>query len=102
VSQVTLPSEQPWAHHVYHLYVVRAERRDALQAHLRTLGIGTQIHYPQPVHRQTAYLDLGCAEGSFPETEAACGEILSLPLYPELTPDDVRYVARSIRSFYGV
>jgi dTDP-4-amino-4,6-dideoxygalactose transaminase len=101
VPDVVVPAEQPWARHVYHLYVIRASRRDALQAHLRAHGIGTQIHYPEPVHRQPAYLDLGYGEGSLPETEAACRAILSLPLYPELPLEDVRCVARAIRAFYG-
>jgi dTDP-4-amino-4,6-dideoxygalactose transaminase len=100
LSQVALPVEAPRGHHVYHLYVVRAERRDALQAHLRARGIGTQIHYPEPVHRQEAYLDMGYGAGSLPITERLCGEILSLPIYAELSEDDVRRVAGAVRDFY--
>ncbi|MGH2371783.1 MAG: DegT/DnrJ/EryC1/StrS family aminotransferase, partial [Chloroflexota bacterium] len=101
VPPVILPAEQPWGHHVYHLYVIRAERRDALQAHLRAREIGVQIHYPEPVHRQPAYLDLGYTAGALPETERAGGEILSLPMYPELPTEDAQRVAGAIREFYG-
>jgi dTDP-4-amino-4,6-dideoxygalactose transaminase len=99
---LTLPVERAWGHHVYHLFVVRASggRRDDLQAYLRRREIGTQIHYPLPVHRQPAYLDLGYGEGSLPETERAAREILSLPLYPELPEDDARRVAEAVRAFY--
>jgi dTDP-4-amino-4,6-dideoxygalactose transaminase len=102
IPGLTVPDEQPWGRHVYHLYVIRAPRRDALHAHLRARGVGAQIHYPEPVHRQQAYADLGYGAGSLPETERACTEILSLPLYPELAEEDVRYVAQAVRSFYGV
>jgi dTDP-4-amino-4,6-dideoxygalactose transaminase len=98
---LTLPTETAWGHHVYHLFVVRVGggRRDDLQAFLRRREIGTQIHYPVPVHRQPAYLDLGYGEGSLPETERAAREILSLPLYPELPEGDVWRVAEAIREF---
>ena len=106
IPGLTLPSEAEWAHHVYHLYVVRvdagAERRDALQAHLRAREIGTQVHYPEAVHQQAAYADMGYAAGSLPETERACGEIVSLPFYPELRESDARRVAEEIRRFFGV
>ncbi|HEU5317262.1 MAG TPA: DegT/DnrJ/EryC1/StrS family aminotransferase [Chloroflexota bacterium] len=105
VSGLALPEEREWAHHVYHLYVVRvadgAARRDALQAFLRERQIGAQIHYPEPVHLQAAYEDMGYPVGSLPETERACGEILSLPFYPELPHDDARRVAQEIRRFFG-
>ena len=97
---VTRPVEAPWGHHVYHLYVIRAEGRDALQRHLRAQQIGAQIHYPEPVHLQQAYADMGYAKGSLPQTERACQEILTLPMYPELPPEDVVRVARAIRAFY--
>jgi dTDP-4-amino-4,6-dideoxygalactose transaminase len=101
VPQVVLPEEQPWGHHVYHLYVIRAQDRDRLQAHLREQHIGAQIHYPEPVHLQAAYEDMGHAKGSLPETERACKEILSLPFYPELDPSAAHRVAAAIRAFYG-
>ena len=83
--------------HTYHLYVVRVPQRDRVQAGLRERGIATQVHYPVPVHLQEAYRDLGYTPGSLPHTEQAAAEILSLPLYPELTDDDVRYVAAALR-----
>ncbi len=102
VPGVVLPVEEEWGHHVYHLYVIRADRRDELQARLRERQIGTQVHYPEPVHRQAAYLAMGYGVGSLPETERACGEIVSLPFYPELPHADARRVAAEIRRFYGV
>jgi dTDP-4-amino-4,6-dideoxygalactose transaminase len=101
LPDLTLPGEQPWAHHVYHLYVIRTARRDALQRHLLARGIGTQVHYPVPAHRQDAYLDLGYAAGSLPQTERLVEEILSLPLYPELTDAQVEQVGTAVREFFG-
>ncbi|MFI5340386.1 MAG: DegT/DnrJ/EryC1/StrS family aminotransferase [Candidatus Methylomirabilales bacterium] len=98
-APVALPAEVPPARHSYHLYVVRSVRRDGLRKHLRDNGIGTSIHYPMPVHFQKAYRHLGYMEGDFPQAERACQEVLSLPLYPELTEEEVRYVASAIASF---
>ena len=95
------PVEIGRARHAYHLYVIRSPRRDALQQHLRAYGIGTSIHYPVPAHRQPAYHHLGYAEGQFPCAERACREALSLPLYPELTEDELRYVAAAVNMFNG-
>ncbi len=85
--------------HVYHLYVVRSERRDALQAHLKGQGIGALIHYPVPVHLQPAYRGRIPIGAGLPETERASREVLSLPMYPELTEDEVKTVIEAIRSF---
>jgi dTDP-4-amino-4,6-dideoxygalactose transaminase len=96
---VTLPAEAGGGHavhHVYHLYVVRHPRRDALQESLRRRGVGTLIHYPVPVHRQHAYAHLGYGPGSLPVTERLAGEVLSLPLYVGLEPEDVCAVARAV------
>ena len=71
------------------------------QQHLRERGIGTSIHYPVPAHRQPAYHHLGYEEGQFPCAERACREVLSLPLYPELTEDELRYVATAVNTFNG-
>ena len=96
-STIQVPTEAAWATHAYHLYVVRLPERDRVQARLRGRGIATQVHYPVPVHLQEAYQDLGYTPGSLPHTEQAAAEILSLPLYPELTDDDVQYVAAALR-----
>ena len=94
---VELPAEMPWAHHVYHVYTIRAEDRDALQAALTAEGIQTGIHYPVPVHLQPAYSDLGYGVGAFPQSEKAAREVLSLPLYPDLSSESVGYVAEAVK-----
>ena len=96
-SAIQVPTEAAGSAHAYHLYVVRVPERDRVQAGLRERGIATQVHYPVPVHLQEAYRDLGYTPGNLPHTEQAAAEILSLPLYPELTNDDVRYVAAALR-----
>ena len=85
--------------HVWHLYVVRHPRRDALAAHLKERGIGTGVHYPTAIHMQPAFRTLGIAPGTFPVAERQAREALSLPLYPELPLDDVAYVADAVRAF---
>lgn len=96
-SAVDAPIEQNGATHVYHLYVVRTSRRDDLRAFLRGKGIATGVHYPIPIHRQEAYRSLGYASGDLPETERACREVLSLPLFPELTGEAIEHVCATIR-----
>lgn len=100
IPQVQVPVEADYSRHVYHLYVIQAERRDALQEHLTRLGIGTGLHYPLPLHRQKAYSHLGYAEGSLPVTERVARKILSLPMFPELTEAQIDRVAQAIRAFY--
>jgi dTDP-4-amino-4,6-dideoxygalactose transaminase len=100
VPEIRLPVERPGAVHVYHLFVIRAQRRDELQRHLTARGIGTGLHYPVPLHLQTAYARLGVPQGAFPVTEAAARDVLSLPMYPELTADQITIVADAIRDFY--
>jgi dTDP-3-amino-3,4,6-trideoxy-alpha-D-glucose transaminase len=97
-----LPREQPWARAVYHLYVVRHPRRDALQAELLARGVGTLVHYPTPLHVMPAFADLGYRAGDFPVAERACREILSLPLYPEMTDEQARAVAAAVREALAV
>lgn len=96
-ADVTLPAERDWARHVYHLYVVRSKERDRLRAHLEAAGISTMVHYPAPIHRQPAYD--GLATGPLPETEKAVGEILSLPLYPEITAAQLKLVKQAFAGF---
>jgi dTDP-4-amino-4,6-dideoxygalactose transaminase len=92
--------EAAYATHVWHLFVIRAERRDALQAHLTAQGIGTGLHYPVPLHLQNAYRHLDLGRGAFPVTERAAEQILSLPMFPTLTQEQVGHVADLIRAFY--
>ena len=98
---VTTPYESPDVYHVYHQYTVRAPQRDALAAYLKQHGIGTMIYYPVPLHLQGLYASLGYGEGSLPESEKASREVLSLPMYPELTEAQQQEVAQAIREFYG-
>jgi dTDP-4-amino-4,6-dideoxygalactose transaminase len=98
-ASVTVPQEMSYGRHVYHLYVVRSAQRDALQAFLKERGIGTLVHYPVPIHLQPAYRGRLGDVGSFPETEHAAREILSLPMFPELSEAEVRQVAGAVREF---
>jgi dTDP-4-amino-4,6-dideoxygalactose transaminase len=95
---VGLPGIRGDVEHVWHLYVVQHERRDELAARLAEDGIATGIHYPVPIHLQPAYAELGLGRGSFPVAEAAAARILSLPMFPELTPDARGRVADAVRA----
>jgi dTDP-4-amino-4,6-dideoxygalactose transaminase len=97
-SGVERPTEMPWARHVYHVYTLRTADREALQASLQAEGIQTGIHYSVPVHLQPAYADLGYARGSFPQSERAAAEVLSLPLYPEMTDAQLEAVSRVVQA----
>ncbi len=92
-ADLQTPSEMPYARHVYHLYVVQHEDRAALQQHLSDAGIQTGIHYPVPIHLQPAYASLGYKAGDFPEAEQQSGRVLSLPMFPELTDEQIVRVA---------
>ena len=98
-SAVVIPTVGPDRTHVYHLYVVRHPRRDALAEHLKARGIGSGMHYPVPLHLQKAYAQLGHREGAFPESERAARECLSLPLFPELSDEKAALVADAVLSF---
>ncbi len=95
-SGLRLPVEPPGYMHVYHLYVIRTLRRDSLQVQLKDRGVGTAIHYPNPVHLQPFYSKGQDRHGEFPIAEQICGEILSLPMYPEMTAEQVERVASEI------
>lgn len=99
-SPVVTPNEAEYAKHVYHLYVIRTPRRDNLQTYLRERGIATGIHYPVPVHRQTAWRNANYRTEGLPITERYVGKILSLPMYPELDTEQIRYVAETIHTFF--
>lgn len=98
-ADVQLPVEPADCEHVYHLFVIRSSRRDALQAYLKSRGIGTAIHYPDPVHLQPFYAQGRDRRGQFPVSEQLCKEILSLPMFPEMTEEQVRTVAEGVKSF---
>lgn len=93
---LTLPKRSENSTHVYHLYVIRSPKRDELLKHLKEKGISTLIHYPVPVHQQPAYVGLG---GRLPQTERVAKEILSLPMYPELTKDQIYSVIDAVLEF---
>ncbi|MFC1830689.1 DegT/DnrJ/EryC1/StrS family aminotransferase [Thermodesulfobacteriota bacterium] len=97
---VILPKEADYAESVYHLFVIRTDKRDELNNYLSERGVIAGIHYPIPIHLQPAYQNLGYTKGDFPITEQYADEILSLPMFPELTPDQIDYVCRTIKDFF--
>ena len=101
VGDLVLPHVPAWAEPVWHLFVVHTSRRDALQAHLTARGIGTQIHYPTPPHLSGAYRDAGWKRGDFPIAEKLATEVLSLPIGPHHTAEQIDYVCESVRSFFA-
>jgi dTDP-4-amino-4,6-dideoxygalactose transaminase len=96
---ITIPREASWTKGVYHLYVVRVQDREALQAHLAEAGIGTGIHYPIPLHQQKAYEHLGYHVGDFPVTERIAQEIVSLPMFPQFSPSQQDEVVSKTAEF---
>lgn len=96
------PVVQPNAEHVYNQYTIRAVQRDALATFLAEQGVGTAVYYPEPLHLQPCLRYLGYGPGDFPESERACREVLSLPVYAELSKDQLAHVVGSISRFYGV
>ncbi len=97
---LTLPAQMPGGRHVYHLYVVRSERREELRQHLSDSGIGVGIHYPVPLHLQPAFRALGYAAGDFPVSERLAASILSIPMYPEVSEAQLHRVVQTIGAFY--
>jgi dTDP-4-amino-4,6-dideoxygalactose transaminase len=98
---VVLPREVKGARHVWHQYVIRAPRRDALREFLTARGVGSEVYYPVPLHMQEALQGLGYAEGDFPEAERAAREVLALPLFPELREDEQETVVAAIAEFFS-
>jgi len=96
---VILPREMPGARHIWHQYVIRTNRRDALRDFLTARKIGSEVYYPVPLHQQKALAYLGYAEGDFPEAERAAREVLALPIFPEIRPDEQERVVRAIADF---
>lgn len=101
IPEIRTPYIDPANESIYNQYTVRAERRDALQEHLKGLGIGSSIYYPLPLHLQPCFAYLGYREGQCPEAERASREVLSLPVFPELTRVQLDEVISAVRSFYG-
>jgi dTDP-4-amino-4,6-dideoxygalactose transaminase len=97
-TDARLPAERPGSRHVYHIFAVRLAQREAWRARLAEAGVQTGVHYPIPVHLQPAYADLGYERGDFPVSEALADEVLSLPIYPELTDEQVETIAGVIRA----
>jgi len=93
-----LPAERADVRHVYHVFAVRLPQRDAWRARLAELGIQTGVHYPIPIHLQPAHRDLGYERGAFPVSEAVAAEILSLPIFPELTDDQIETIGGALRA----
>jgi len=100
LRQVKPPVVEPNNEHIFHQYTLRVERRDALQAHLKAQGIGSAIYYPVPLHLQPCFAHLGYKAGRLPVAEQAAHEVLSLPVYPELTTAQLDHVIGAIRGFY--
>jgi dTDP-4-amino-4,6-dideoxygalactose transaminase len=99
-SPILLPQTSPDNFHVFHQYVIRAQKRDALREFLTSQNIGSEIYYPIPLHLQSCFAYLGHREGDFPESERAAREVLALPMFPEITDDEQRRVVEAIAEFY--
>ncbi len=102
IDEVITPVELPFAYHVYHLYVIRVKNREELKNSLAGKGVGTGYHYKYPLHLQKAYENLGYEKDDFPVTEKVMKEIISLPMYPELTNEQIDYVVNGIKDFFPV
>ena len=100
-TPLQLPREADYAESVYHLYTVRHPARDRLKAHLEACGVGSAIHYPRPLHLQQCFAAWGHRPGDFPVAEAAAATCLSLPMFPELTDEQLEAVAAAVRAFAG-
>ncbi|MFM8541277.1 MAG: DegT/DnrJ/EryC1/StrS family aminotransferase [Nitrospira sp.] len=99
-DHVTLPATTPGNHHVFNQFTIRARKRDALRDYLKEQGIGSEVYYPIPMHLQNCYKNLGHMKGDFPVSERASEEVLSLPIYAELTAEQQTYVVQTIAAFY--
>ncbi len=103
LSRIVLPPQETRGNAcIFHQFVVRVPQRDELRARLTEQGIGTEVYYPIPLHRQKCFASLGLAEGAFPVTEKAAREVLALPMYPEMTPAQIDQVADAVAAFYAV
>jgi dTDP-4-amino-4,6-dideoxygalactose transaminase len=98
---VQLLARAPQAHHIYHQYVVRVERRDALRDFLTARGVGSEVYYPVPLHMQECFIYMGYREGDLPVSEKAAQEVIALPMFPELTSDEQAHVVNTMAEFYS-
>jgi dTDP-4-amino-4,6-dideoxygalactose transaminase len=98
-ARLTRPYRDARARHIYNQYEIRVPQRDPLRQHLADRGVGTEIYYPVPLHLQQCFASLGYREGDMPQSEAAAREVLALPIYPELTEEQIRYVAAIVRDY---
>ncbi len=101
ISAVRIPVEKDYARHVYHIYALRDPKRNALMSFLGEKGVATGIHYPVPLHMTKAYEYMNLKQGSFPVAELAASEFVSLPMFPELTDDQISYVCECIKEFHS-
>lgn len=101
IEGVVVPSAPSHIEHIYHQYVIRAKRRDALKDYLDSKGVGSMIYYPVPLHQQVCFEFLGYRKGDLPETEKAADEVLALPIFAELTESEIKEVAREIGNFFA-
>ncbi len=101
VPEVVTPTVAPGNQSIFNQYVIRTPRRDELQAHLQDHGVGTAIYYPLPLHLQKCFAPMGHREGDFPHSERASRETLAIPIYPELTDEQLVYVAQQIKAFFA-
>lgn len=100
VKEIVLPTAPSNGRHVYNQFTIRAQQRDQLKESLKKQGIGAMVYYPKSLHKHPAYEFLGYSSGEFPESEKAEKEVLSLPIYPELTAEEIKEVAAATKSFY--
>src|SRR5437016_755562 len=101
IDEVVMPFEANYARHVYHVYAIRMQERDEVRRRLGKVGIGCAVHYPIPIHLQEACQNLGYSAGAFPVAENLAAEFLSLPMFPELTEEQIEYVARCVSESVG-
>jgi dTDP-4-amino-4,6-dideoxygalactose transaminase len=97
---IVLPTISQGRTHVFHQYTIRTDRRDKLADHLKVNGISTAVYYPMPIHLQPAFAFLGYKAGALPEAEKAAAEVLTLPLFAGIKPDEIAYVCEHVRAFY--
>jgi len=102
IDEVLTPFEAKYAQHVYHVYAIRVQERDAVRRHLQEKGVGCAVHYPIPIHLQEACRNLGYTKGALPIAENLADEFLSLPMFPELTEQQIEYVGRCVSEVVGV